>query len=175
MVSGPCHNKVRSPVRLGILSDTHDQLARTECAVRLLRAEGADALVHCGDLTRPDMVAVCAALPCHFAFGNHDADNVPDLQRAMAAAGAVCLGWGGEVTLGGKRVAVAHGHMTADVRRLLAARPDYLLSGHLHLAFDRRDGPTRRINPGALHEADEFTVALLDLETDRLQFLAVPG
>jgi putative phosphoesterase len=161
-------------MRLGILSDTHDQLDRVRRAVELLRSAGAEALVHCGDITRPDVVAACAVLPCHFAFGNHDADHVPDLRRAMAEAGAVCLGWGGEVTLAGKRVAVAHGHMTSDVRRLLAARPDYLLTGHLHIAGDRRDGPTRRINPGALHEADQFTVALLKLVIDDLRFLTVP-
>src|SRR5205814_5224012 len=103
-----------------------------------------------------------------------DADNVPELQAAMAEAGAVCLGWGGEVTLAGKRVAVTHGHMHTDVRRLLAARPDYLLSGHSHHADDRRDGPTRRINPGALHRADQFTVALLDLESDEVRFLTAP-
>jgi putative phosphoesterase len=160
-------------MRLGILSDTHDQLARTQLAVRLLRAEGADVLVHCGDLTGPAVVAACAVLPCYFVLGNNDADNVPSLQRAMAAAGAVCLGWGGEVTLAGKRVAVTHGHMGTDVRRLLAARPDYLLSGHSHIALDRHEGPTRRINPGALHQADEFTVALLDLQTGGLQLLTV--
>ncbi len=92
----------------------------------------------------------------------------------MAEAGAVCLGWGGAVTLAGKSVALVHGHMRTDVRRLLADRPDYLLSGHFHLTFDRRDGPTRRINPGALHDADEYTVALLDLEMDALRFLTVP-
>jgi putative phosphoesterase len=161
-------------MRLGILSDTHDQLDRTRRAVELLRAEGAEILAHCGDLTRPELVAACAVLPCHFVFGNHDADNVPELQRAMAAAGAICLGWGGTVTLAGKRVALVHGHMRTDVRRLLAAQPDYLLFGHFHVTVDQRDGPTRRINPGALHEADEHTVALLDLESDAVRFLVVP-
>jgi predicted phosphodiesterase len=119
------------------------------------------------------MVGVCAVLPCYFTFGNHDADNVPILQRAIANAGAVCLGWGGEAPLEDKRVAVVHGHLHTDVRRLLATNPDYLLSGHSHIASDRRDGPTRRINPGALHEADRFTVALLDLEADDVQFLTI--
>jgi predicted phosphodiesterase len=64
--------------------------------------------------------------------------------------------------------------MHTDIRRLLAAQPDYLLSGHSHIASDARTGPTRRINPGALHRAAEFTVALLDLEEDILRFLAVP-
>jgi uncharacterized protein len=112
-------------------------------------------------------------LPCHFVFGNNE-DDLPALRKAMAESGAVCLEWGGEALIAGKRVAVTHGHMGSDVRRLLAAHPDYLLSGHSHLADDRMDGPTRRINPGALHRAGNFSVALLDLESDDLRFLAVP-
>jgi putative phosphoesterase len=160
-------------MRLGILSDSHDRLDRVRSAVRLLQAEGAKVLVHCGDLTGPAVVAACTVLPCYFTFGNHDADGVPGLERAASETGAVCLEWGAEVVLADKRVAVTHGHMSTDVRRLLAARPDYLLSGHSHRAGDRYDGPTRRINPGALHDADEYTVALLDLGTDDLRFLPV--
>jgi uncharacterized protein len=161
-------------MRIGILSDTHDRLERTARAVELLRAEGAEALFHCGDLTGPEVVEACGVLPCHFVFGNNDADCVPDLRRAIDEVKGVCLEWGGEVTLAGKRIALTHGHMTREVRQLLAAWPDYLLSGHSHVAADRRVGPTRRINPGALHQATEFTVALLDLAKDALRFLTVP-
>jgi putative phosphoesterase len=162
-------------MRLGILSDTHDEIARTRLAVRLLRTEGVDALVHCGDVTGPDLVAVLADLPCYYSFGNHDADSVPYLQRAIADAGSICLGWGGVIELTGKRVGVVHGHMRIDVQRVLADRPDYLLSGHSHIASDHREGLVRRINPGALHEAQNYTVALLDLGTDELQFVTIPG
>jgi putative phosphoesterase len=162
-------------MRIGILADTHDQLERARLAVEVLRAEGAAVLVHCGDLTGPEMVVLCAVLPCYFTFGNHDADTVPALRRAAADSGAVCLGWGGTVDLAGKRVGVTHGHMHTDVRRVLTARPDYLLSGHSHIPADRWDGSTRRINPGALHEADEYTVALLDLESCELRLLSLPG
>lgn len=161
-------------MRLGILSDTHDQLERVEHAVRLLQAEGADALVHCGDLTGETILAACALLPCYFVFGNHDADSVRILENAAARLGAICLGWGGQVTLAGKRVGVVHGHLHIDVRPLLATQPDYLLSGHSHAPGDWREGATRRINPGALHAADKMTVALLDLASDELRFLVVP-
>ena len=161
-------------MRLGILSDTHGELARTRAAVRLLRDEGAEALVHCGDLAGPSIVVACAVLPCWFVFGNHDADNVPALRQAALEVGAVCLGWGGELELDGRLIAVVHGHMSYDVRRALAVRPHYLLSGHSHIASDRREGLVRRINPGALHEADRFTVALLDLHDDELRFLTIP-
>jgi putative phosphoesterase len=161
-------------MRIGILSDTHNRLERTAEAVEMLRAERAEVLIHCGDLTGREVVIACGALPSYFVFGNNDADNVPALREAIKEVNGTCLGWGGEVTLAGKRIAVTHGHMHTDVRRLLAARPDYLFSGHSHIASDAHVGPTRRINPGALYRASEFTVALLDLETDALRFLVVP-
>ena len=158
-------------MRIGILSDTHDEYARTERAVTLLRDSGATALIHCGDFIAESILKVCSVLPLWFVFGNNDSDSVPHLQRAAAECGATCLGWGGIVELGGKRNAVTHGHMSTDVRRLLTAQPDYLLTGHSHIPDDSRVGSVRRINPGALHRADDFTVALLDLDTDELQFL----
>ncbi|MCI0458100.1 MAG: metallophosphatase family protein [Gemmataceae bacterium] len=161
-------------MRIGILADTHDQLKRTVAAVELLCSAEAEVLVHCGDLTGPEIVATCATLPAYFVFGNNDADNVPALRQAMADADATCLDWGGLVTLAGKRIAIVHGHLPRDLRPLLAERPDYLLSGHSHIPSDRREGPTRRINPGALHRAEQFTVALLDLAEDALQFLTIP-
>lgn len=160
-------------MRLGILSDTHDELARTLAAVALLRREGAEALVHCGDLASPPVVAALAVLPSWFVFGNHDADVVPQLESAAAEHGVTCLGWGGIIELAGKRVGVAHGHLTTDVRQVLASRPDYLLTGHAHFPSDRSDGGVRRINPGALHRADTFTIAVLDVEEGMVRLVPV--
>jgi putative phosphoesterase len=160
-------------MKLGILADTHDEFARTRAAVQMLVSEGAETLVHCGDLIDVEIVAACAGLPFYFTFGNHDADTVPYLRAAALEQGATCLGWGGEIELAGKRIAVVHGHLTFDLRPLLNAEPDYLLSGHSHIAGESIHGRTRRINPGALHRADRFSVALLDLNTDELQFLSI--
>ncbi len=162
-------------MRLGILSDTHDELARTRLAVRMLCDAGADALVHCGDLASPPIVAALAVRPSWFVFGNHDADSVPALRQAAAEHGPVCLEWGGVLELGGRRVGVVHAHMTTDVRWVLAERPEFLLSGHSHAPSDVVVGDVRRINPGALHRADEFTVAVLELTTGELQVLRVDG
>lgn len=159
-------------MRIGILSDTHDQVARTTRAVRRLADEGAEALIHCGDMTGPDVVYECAGLPAHFVFGNNDFDE-PGLRRAMAEIGAVCLGRSGEIVLAGKRIAVTHGDSTREVQRLAADRPDYLFFGHSHWPADEREGPTRWVNPGALYRAALWTVAVLDLETDTLQLLTI--
>lgn len=57
-------------MRIGILSDTHDRLARADRAVASLVAAGAEALIHCGDLTGPEIVHVCGRLPSYYVFGN---------------------------------------------------------------------------------------------------------
>ena len=160
-------------MRIGILSDSHNRVDRTRIAVNILRSEDADLLVHCGDLATPEVVAACAVLPFYFVFGNHDADMVPALRSAAEEYGATCLGWGGEFTVSQKRIAVVHGHLTRDLRPLLDSQPDYLLSGHSHIARDWREGPTRRINPGALFRAGEFSVVLLDVSADDVRFLSV--
>jgi uncharacterized protein len=160
-------------MRIGILSDSHDQLVLTQHAVELLIREGAEALIHCGDLTGPEIVRACAKLPCTFAFGNHDADNAPALELAIAEVGGTCVASGGIVEMAGKRIGVLHGHV--GMKDMLTKRPDYVIHGHSHIAADCRIGPTRRICPGALDRAESLTVALLDTETEELRILRLSG
>ena len=89
-------------MKIGILSDTHDQVARTTKALQVLLAEGAEAIVHCGDLTRPEIVRIFAKVPTYFVFGNNDYDH-DGLLRAMVRPTAVSLGRGGEIELAGTR------------------------------------------------------------------------
>ena len=157
-------------MRLGILSDTHDQFARTARAVRILQALGVDALVHCGDMTSPDVVHACAGvLPAYFVFGNNDY-NEKGLRQAISLIGGICLEHAGSFELGGRIFAVTHGDSNRQIQSLLQNSPDYLLFGHWHLPTDRREGKTRYINPGALHRAEQWTVATLEIETDTLSF-----
>jgi putative phosphoesterase len=159
-------------MRIGILSDTHDQVARTIEAVARLIAEGAELLIHCGDFTRPAVVEKLAGLPSYAVLGNNDFD-VKGLRREFALIGGTLLGRGGIFECAGKRLAVTHGDSSTELRRLLKETPDYLFLGHSHGFEDRREGATRCVNPGALHRAPRWTVALLDLDTDALTMLTV--
>ncbi len=158
--------------RIGILSDTHDKVERAIAAVERLVAEGAEALIHCGDLCGTEIVYVLERRPSYFVFGNNEWD-LTGLRRAARDTGSTCLERGGIVELASKRIAVTHGHLDREMRKLLAASPDYLLTGHSHVRHDYHEGTTRRINPGALHRAAEFSVALLDLDSDTLRFLPI--
>ncbi len=159
-------------MRIAIISDTHDHKKRTVQAVEVLRSEGAETLIHCGDLTGPDIVHACGGLPSYYVFGNNDFQQ-DVLRAAMNEVGGTCLDFGGEILLDGKRIAVTHGDSLREMRRLAAAEPDYLLFGHVHVTADRREGPTRWINPGALHRARRWTVALLDTDHDELHFFDI--
>lgn len=159
-------------MRIGILSDTHDRQERTTVAVARLVDAGAEVLIHCGDLTESDMVHECAALPSYFVFGNND-DDVDGIRSAITAIRGVCMGWGGVVTLGGKKFGVTHGDQRREINKIVAEAPDYLLFGHSHIPTDQREGRVRWINPGALHRAEQWTVALLETDTDDLDFLKI--
>ena len=159
-------------MKIGILSDTHDEVGRASLAVATLIGAGAEALVHCGDITSPAVVLECGGLPGYYVFGNNDFD-LDDLRRTILGVGGVCLERGGAIELDGRRVAVTHGDSTREVRRLLDLDPDYLLFGHSHRATDERRGATRWINPGALHRANPRSVAVLDLRADLLEFLTI--
>jgi uncharacterized protein len=91
----------------------------------------------------------------------------------MTRVGGTCLDRGGVLVLEKWRLAMTHGDSPPEMRRLHALEPDYLLFGHSHRPTDERDGPTRWINPGALHRATAWTVAALDLASDSLHWLQV--
>ena len=159
-------------MKIGILSDTHDQVARTSRAVARLIEAGAEQLIHCGDITEPPVILECSGLPTTYVFGNNDFDHA-NLRQVMIQTGGNCLERGGIIQLLGKRIAVTHGDRLGEIRRLELTNPDYLLSGHTHCALDERHGSTRWINPGALHRANPWTVAVLDLVSDHLEFLTI--
>ncbi len=159
-------------MQIGILSDTHDQVLRTRSAVSALVEQGAEALVHCGDVTIADVVYECARLPSYFVFGNCDYDH-ESLKRAMKEIGGTCLDRGGIITLAGKQIAMTHGDSQQEMRRLAHLKPDYLCSGHTHRLSDEQKGPTRWLNPGALHRASVWTIMLLDLASNHAIVLPI--
>ena len=129
-------------------------------------------LIHCGDLTDPHVVHLCAIVPLTCVLGNNDYD-AEGIRVAVSAVGGTYLEWGGEINCANKRIAVTHGDNTRLFRSIVLSQPDYLLFGHTHVPMNERDGPTRQINPGALHRARSYTVALLDTELDSVRFLPV--
>lgn len=170
---------------LGLLSDTHGQAQRAARAIELLKSQGASTFIHCGDVCGEGVLAVLAGEPAWFVWGNCDVAEAGlgtmAAQIGLSLPRDVPL----QLELAGKQVAVFHGHepefAPAYVRLAgeevnvppAFARFDYIFYGHTHQKNDQRWGHLRLINPGALHRARPYTVATLDLASDKLEYHTV--
>src|SRR5687767_7946848 len=116
---------------LGILSDTHDRVDATAAAMELLREQGVEYLIHCGDVGSERVLDhLVGPIPAAFVWGNTDWDRAT-LQRYAASVGIQCFGHFGELSLGGKEIALLHGDDVKLKHRILTeGRHDYLLQGH---------------------------------------------
>ena len=157
--------------KVGILSDSHGQVERTRRAIELLQQAGATRVIHCGDVEIEEVVDLFAGLAAHLTWGN--CDPAGTLGRYARSIGVDAQHPSGEVTVDGRRIAFTHGDNDRAVSRALASAPDFLLHGHTHLRRDDTVGTTRVINPGALHRAKPFTVALLEPATGALRSIEV--
>ena len=162
------------PATVGLLSDSHARWERTKRAIEALRARGATTFIHCGDVEDALVLDQLAGLDAHLVWGNCDW-NRGTLERYARDLGIVVHGDAGELEIDGRRVAFTHGHEPVPMRDAVATGAAYLVHGHTHERRDERRGGTRIVNPGALHRAPTFTVAVLVPAKDRLEFVEVPA
>lgn len=159
-------------MKIGVISDTHDNIQKTAEAIRLLKEHGAELLIHCGDICRPETVLLFQDVPTHFVFGNND--DPTKLIATMDAIGVHHHVEFGQLTLAGKEIAWVHSHRWDQLQRLENSNEfDYLFYGHTHEVEIHRTGKTLVANPGALHRARPKTCLLVDLGSGALQTIQV--
>lgn len=160
-------------MKIGIISDTHNQLARVTRALELFREHGAQMILHCGDIEDAIVVEQFQGWNVHFVYGNCDWDK-QELQRSIKEIGATLHDNFGHLELEGKNLAFVHGHDIELLNDLVNSDEyDYLFHGHTHVACDRMKGKTRIINPGALHRVQVKTCLLLELPSGKTESLVV--
>ncbi len=160
-------------MKIGVLSDTHNNIENLRTALDLFKRENIDTIIHCGDLTEVEIVKAMQGFHVICVFGNGDIatgeiraallEINPENYASMVFTGRI----------GGARVAAAHGHLQGAVEELVhSGEYDYVFKGHSHQHKEERFGFTRLINPGALgglHREDR-QVCIVDLETARIHF-----
>ena len=109
----------------------------------------------------------------HLVFGNVDWD-LDALGRYAADLNIQVEHPSGRIELPHERVLVfTHGDNAKLMQQALDQQVAYLCHGHTHRAQDERIRSTRVINPGALSRAAQYSIALLDTESDALTFYPV--
>jgi uncharacterized protein len=160
-------------MKIGIVSDTHNNIEIAEKAIRLLKKSGVDMIVHAGDITSSKMLRLFRDFKCRFVLGNGDIDD-DALNNEAAKLGFGKIEPSCSFEADGKKIIVFHGNDVPLFRAAMASGEyDYVIKGHTHLFENYLSGKTRVINPGALYGADEFTVAILDTETGRVERILI--
>jgi len=158
---------------IGILSDTHNNVKRTLNAIEVFRERGVGMILHVGDITSGDMLALFNGFNAKFVFGNEDKDQA-GLNNESLRLGFGSIGYQLVFETDGKRIIMFHGSDVPFFRECVASGEyDYIIKGHTHFFENYLSNKSRVINPGALDRAYEFTVATLDTETDNVETIVI--
>jgi hypothetical protein len=162
-------------MRVGICSDTHDDLELARGAVETFEDAGVETVIHCGDVVSPFTANVFDAdFAFHAVRGNNDGEW--GLKAEIESFGTY-HGEFLELSFGDTSVAVYHGTSEPLVDGLVeSGNYDYVFRGHTHQRTYEERGGTVHVNPGGLPipGADNtYHVALLDTEADDVAFYEV--
>ncbi len=163
-------------MKIGILSDTHNNIANLQAALAVFEQEGVTTLIHCGDLTGVEVARKMAGFQvvCIFGNGDYASGEIRQVLLAQNPENSAGLVFSGRI--GGARIGATHGHLPGRTEELVrSGQHDYVFTGHSHQHRDERIGFTRLINPGALGglRREDHHICLLDLESGQAKFLKI--
>ena len=178
------HGGCKANMKIGILSDTHDNGRYILKAVDLFVRGKVALVLHCGDWDMPFTLQYFTDLKCPLkgVLGNGD----PDINKFLwikqelrlkldLALDAHML----DLTLDDHRIAVVHGHSQPVVDLIIGSGfYDVLLTGHDHRPRIDKVDRTLLVNPGSLvgvllpqHREFPYTVAMYDTNTRTSQII----
>ena len=171
-------------MKICIVSDSHDRGPMLAAAVAEAQRQGAEAVIHCGDLigTNTLKATLKLGLVVHAVHGNNLGDPVAITRYACDSDGQLnYYGQDADLLLGGRRIFVTH---YPHYGRAMACTGDYDLvcCGHSHVAEVRQQAnlkgeSTWLVNPGTVAGlgADAATWILADLANMSFTVGNTPG
>ncbi len=144
-------------MKICIVSDSHDRAAMLLAAVGAAKAEGAEAVIHCGDVIGANTLRplIALGLPVHVVHGNNAGD--PAALHALESSSSRLIAYHGpdaDLRLGGRRLFATH---YPHYGRALACTGEYdvVCCGHSHAVGVARQkniqgGHTWLVNPGTV-------------------------
>jgi len=149
-------------MKIGVLSDTHDNLAAIAAALRRFEQAGVEVLLHGGDYCAPFALKrlLQARIPFEGIFGNCDGEReglaklLPSLSDGPR-----------RLALGGKKICLIHNRLRLSHEDFEAA--DIVVFGHTHEPKVERQEGRLVLNPGECGGwlSGRCTVAILDTQS----------
>lgn len=173
-------------MKIGIISDTHDRLESLEKAVRILREEKVECIIHCGDWVSPftleffDSVTKDSPLPVYSVFGNNEGDIGRIFERNAKLRNPITFSSKATLTFEkeGRSVVVYHGQDKNLLQGLIQSQQyDAVFTGHTHAVRNEVIGKTLVFNPGSTSFAsesrivDQASVGVYDTETNTARII----
>lgn len=147
-------------MKIGILSDSHDNLPKIELAVRFFNKEKVDFVFHAGDFVAPFTIPKLDSLSCGWAgvFGNNDGEK----KGLLSISEGKIKGGPLRTELGNKKIILVHDIKTLSLERELA---QLIIFGHTHKPEIIKESDRLMVNPGEAGGwlTGEPTVAIVDL------------
>lgn len=141
-------------MKIGVISDTHDQIDNIKRAIKILNDEKVELVIHCGDWVAPFTLHLYKELNCPIKgiFGNNDGDRFRHLKRAAALKLNIEYEERFmELEVEGQKIAVFHGDYQEIVEALVTCgKYDAVFHGHTHIKVNQTVGKTLSLNPGTL-------------------------
>ncbi|HHR85278.1 MAG TPA: metallophosphoesterase [Candidatus Acetothermia bacterium] len=133
-------------MKIGIISDTHDNMPKIAAAARVFNEEKVDLVLHAGDIISPITANEFSALKAPFigVFGNNDGERLY-LAKRFKNIGPIYPDHH-EFEFEGKHGVMMHEPKFIDAL-VKSAAYDLIIYGHTH-EIDIREGKTLVINPG---------------------------
>ncbi len=159
-------------MKIGVVSDTHNNLKNVGTIVDLFNEAGVERVVHTGDITQAKTLNVMAHLDANMVgvFGNNDFER-HTLDAAALRHGFHLVEPPLELLWYGQRIMVVHDPRELD--GIGANNFDVALHGHTHSLRIERTNGRLIFNPGecAGHIVGRNAVGVLDLATLETELL----
>lgn len=157
-------------MRIGIISDTHDNLDKLKKAVDIFNANKVGFVFHAGDFVAPFVLSVLGKLKCDYlgVFGNNDGEKKGLKEKSGNRIKPGPL----KIKRFGRTIILSH-----ELHQVLFKKqnPDLVIFGHSHKPEINFKGKTLFINPGecggwltgkstiAICELDNLTCHVLEI------------
>ena len=153
-------------MRIGVVSDTHNNLRNTRRIVELLNEAGVERVVHTGDITQAKTLRVLGELdaPLYAVYGNNDLERA-ELEIASREQEIHLVDPPLRLSWAGREIVVVHDPLDLDAS--LLAEVDLAIHGHDHRHRSEQREGALVFNPGecAGHVKGLNQVGVVDLGT----------
>jgi len=159
-------------MKIGIISDSHDNMGNIEKAVSIFKERKVELVIHAGDYVNPGAIRLFQGVKLIGIFGNNDGEKLGIL-KAFEDINGELKGDFCELELDNLKIAVYHGTVLEIKDALIdSGKYDVVVYGHTHIKENKTMGKTLVLNPGTCHGfGGKATLVIFDTQTKQPEFV----